>query len=176
MRPLALVPSVALLVLLAVGAAPLVAQEPAVPAAAATLPTITLPPALDRVLRDYERAWRARDAAALAALFAPDGFVLANGHPPARGRAAIQAAYADGGGPLVLRALHYAVDDTVGFIVGTFAPDESRPPQGKFVLALRRSTARGRWLIAADMDNTNHRPPRPQQAPPAGGTPPAGPR
>src|SRR5262245_32960534 len=63
----------------------------------AGLPSIELPPALDRVLRDYERAWQARDPAALATLFAEDGFVLANGSPPVRGRDAIRTAYAHGG-------------------------------------------------------------------------------
>lgn len=57
------------------------------------LPDVTLPPELDRVLRDYERAWRAGDAAALASLFAEDGFALQNSSPPIRGRPAIQAAY-----------------------------------------------------------------------------------
>jgi hypothetical protein len=49
-------------------------QTPAAPSAPP--PSITLPPELDRVLRDYERGWQARDAQALAGLFVPDGFVL----------------------------------------------------------------------------------------------------
>ncbi|MFI4943430.1 MAG: hypothetical protein ACHP85_09210, partial [Burkholderiales bacterium] len=47
--------------------------------------SVTLPPALARVLRDYESAWQKKDARALAALFAEDGFVLAGGTPPVRG-------------------------------------------------------------------------------------------
>src|SRR4030088_310466 len=50
-------------------------------AAAAALPSVTPLVLLDRVLRDYEQAWRALDPAALAMLFAEDGFVLANGRP-----------------------------------------------------------------------------------------------
>ncbi len=50
-------------------------------------PSITLPPSLDRVLREYEAAWRKGDAAGLAALFAEDGFVLQSGRAPARGYA-----------------------------------------------------------------------------------------
>src|SRR5262245_25223202 len=46
------------------------AAEPPLP------PTVTLPAPLARVLTDYEVAWRGKDAAALAALFAEDGFVL----------------------------------------------------------------------------------------------------
>lgn len=48
-----------------------------------TLPTVTLPAELDRVLRDYERSWRARDPKGLASLFTTDGFVLSGGRPPA---------------------------------------------------------------------------------------------
>lgn len=131
-------------------------------AAAAELPSIALPPAMDQVLRDYERAWRARDPAALAILFAEDGFVLANGRPPVRGRDAIRAAYADGGGPLALRALAYATEGSVGYIIGAYGPGAPSGDTGKFVLALRRGSD-GRWLIAADIDNSNKRPGRPSE-------------
>ncbi len=152
------------LVLLLLGSAPAGSQQP-VPVAA--LPTIDLPLALEGVLRDYERAWQARDAAALAALFTEDGFVLANGRPPVRGRAAIRAAYADGGGPLALRALAYTTQDSVGYIIGAYGPGVGGGDTGKFVLALQR-VGDGRWLIAADIDNFNRRP-RPAPGP---GTPP----
>lgn len=78
--------------------------------AAEELPSVELPTALARVLTDYESAWRAKDAAALAALFAEDGFVLSSGVPPVRGRAAIEKHYAGQGGPLSLRALAYATE------------------------------------------------------------------
>lgn len=120
------------------------------------MPSVTLPPDLDRVLRDYERAWRARDAAALAALFTPDGFVMRPGSPPVRGREAIERAYAGSGGPLRLRALAYAADDTVGYIIGAFAGSDQQRDAGKFILPLRRATG-GPWMIAADMDNGNSR-------------------
>jgi len=129
-------------------------------APAAPLPSVTLPPELDRVLRDYERAWQARDAAGLAALFAEDGFVLGNGRPPARGRAAIREAYAGAGGPLSLRAFAYAAQDSVGYIIGAFASAAGSPDGGKFVLALRRPGGQGKWRIAADIDNMNQRPQR----------------
>ena len=133
-------------------AVPLAAQD-----APAPLPSVTLPPALDRVLRDYERAWEGRDPKGLAALFTEDGFVLRPGHPPVRGRAEIERVYAGAGGSLSLRALGYAVDDSAGYIVGAFAGRPGAPDAGKFVLALRRD-ASGKWLIAADMDNGNSRP------------------
>jgi ketosteroid isomerase-like protein len=128
-------------------------------APAGQLPSVTLPPALDRVLRDYERAWRARNADSLAALFAPDGFTLSVNQPMRRGQAAIREGYANSGGPLALRAVAYAAGDTVGYIIGGFSRQSSDPDMGKFVLALRRAPG-GPWRIAADMDNGNG-PPRP---------------
>ena len=123
----------------------------------APLPSVDLPPELARVLRDYERAWQARDAEALAQLFAEDGFVLASGKPPVRGRAEIRKAYAESGGPLALRALAYSTNGSTGYIIGAFARSAGAPDSGKFILALRKN-AKGRWLIAADIDNGNSRP------------------
>lgn len=142
--------------LLLIPPALLPAQLPtAAPAATASaaLPSITLPPALNRVLRDYEAAWRKGDAAALAALFATDGFVLQGGQAPVRGRAAIQRAYAgQGSAPLQLRALAAATADSLGYIIGAYGYGEPRGDVGKFTLTLRRDRG-GRWLIMSDMDN-----------------------
>ena len=143
-------------------------QPPAVAptAAPAALPSVALPPELDRVLRDYERAWRGKDPAALAALFAEDGFVMSDGAPPVRGRAAIRAKYANSGGPLALRALAWATEGKVGYIIGAFGSDAASPDSGKFILALERA-GDGRWQIAADMDNSSRRPQPPRTpAPP----------
>jgi reactive intermediate/imine deaminase len=129
------------------------------------LPSFELPDALTRVLRDYEQAWRAKDPAALAALFTEDGFVLANGKPPVRGREAIREAYKNAGGPLFLRALAYSADGVTGYIIGAYSGQKEGPDEGKFILALRQRPD-GRWMIAADMDNSN-RPP--SQAPQASG-------
>jgi hypothetical protein len=126
----------------------------------AALPSVNLPPELDRVLRDYERAWQAQDADGLAALFAADGYVLSDTRPPVRGRAAIREAYAHAGGPLWLRALAYAQNGAVGWIVGGYRHRSSGPDDGKFVLALRRGNnglSNPPWEIAADIDNSNQR-------------------
>src|SRR2546425_11636060 len=112
-----------------------------------------LPPELNRALRDYERAWRAKDASALADLFAEDGFVLSDGSPPAKGREAIRRAYANAGGPLWLRSVGHATDGDVGYIIGVFGHKQDGAVAGKVILALRRR-AGGPWLIAADMDNS----------------------
>jgi hypothetical protein len=131
------------------------AQTPSPPA---QLPSVTLPPALDRVLRDYERHWKAGNADSLAALFVADGFVLQPGRHPVRGLVGITSAYRSnpGGGQLALRAFAFATADTVGYIIGAFAMSPGEPDAGKFILALRRSPG-GPWKIAADMDNGNRR-------------------
>lgn len=121
------------------------------------LPSVALPPPLARVLTDYEAAWEAKDAAALSRLFAEDGFVLSPGSPPVRGRAAIEEHYQGHGGPLTLRALAFATDGSLGYIIGAYARHEGEPDTGKFTLTLRQD-AEGRWLIVSDMDNGNSRP------------------
>ena len=122
-------------------------------AQSAALPSIALPPDFDRVLRDYEGAWRAGDPAALAALFTDDGFILQPGRPPVRGRSRILSAYeGQGGGPLQLRALAFMVGDSVGVIVGAYGYGDASGDVGKYTLTLRRGPD-GRWLIFSDMDN-----------------------
>jgi ketosteroid isomerase-like protein len=134
------------------------AQAPAkpAPAPADTLPSVTLPPEVDRVLRDYERHWRARDSDSLATLFMSDGFVLQSGKPPVRGRAAIAAAYKGMGGPLFLRAFHWASEGSLGYMLGGYRGAEKMGDEGKFTLTLQREAA-GRWYIVSDMDNYNRR-------------------
>lgn len=134
----------------------LFAAQAAPSAAPAPLPSVTLPPELARVQTDYEAAWRAKDAPGLARLFAEDGFVLSSGAPPVRGRAAIEKAYAGAGGPLVLRALAFATEGRIGYIIGGFARKAGEPDVGKFTLTLRKDPS-GIWLIASDMDNGNER-------------------
>ncbi len=123
------------------------------------LPDAALPAPLDRVLRNYEQAWRGGDARALAALFTEDGFVLQSNQPPVRGRTAIEAAYAgQGGSPLRLRALAYAVEGNTGYIIGAYSYGNNVGDTGKFTLTLKRVDD-GPWLIFSDMDNTSA-PPR----------------
>jgi ketosteroid isomerase-like protein len=151
----------------------LFAQIPARQFTDEVLPSVTLPPELDRVLREYEHAWGIGDGAALAALFADDGFVLQNNAPPVRGRAAIQAAYqGQGGAPLRLRALAYASGTTDGYIIGSYRYGAQSGDVGKFTLTLRRKPGE-RWMIFSDMDNSNVR--RSNMATPPARTPrPAG--
>jgi len=120
---------------------------------------IVLPPAFDRVLRDYEAAWRDGDGARLAALFTEDGFAVQSGSPIRRGRAAIAAGITKPGGALQLSAYSYASSGNVAYIVGGYRYPTSTGPGGRFVLALQGG-ADGRWLIAADLDNNGPRPQR----------------
>lgn len=141
-------------------AIPLGAQARPDTAAATQLPSVELPPDLARVLTDYETEWR-RGGTAVAQLFTEDGFVLSGGLPPIRGRAAIAKHYASvGGGPLLsLRALAYAAEGSVGYIIGGYTTERGQPDIGKFTLTLRKQPD-GRWMIVSDMDNSNRRPQR----------------
>lgn len=119
-------------------------------------PSVTLPPELARVLTDYEVGWKTGDAAALARLFAEDGYVLPAGRTPVKGRAAIQKLYTHPGSPLSLRAIAYSINGDVGYIIGGYGAEREKPDEGKFTLTLRKSKD-GRWLIVSDMDNSNRR-------------------
>jgi ketosteroid isomerase-like protein len=143
--------AVVLLSILALLPAPARGQE----APPARLPSVALPAELDRVLRDYERAWQAGDAAALTALFTDDGFA-ARPTGWARGSDAVRAGYENAGGDLRLRAHAFAAADSVGWIVGSYGYGEEAATvdRGKFVLALRRADD-GPWRIVADLDGGN---------------------
>ena len=119
---------------------------------------ISLPPAFDRVLRDYEAAWRDGDGPRLAALFTEDGFAVQNGSPIRRG-AAIAGGLTKPGGALQLTAYAYSSSGNVGYIVGGYRYPTTVGTGGRFVLALR-SGPDGRWLIAADLDNSGPPPAR----------------
>ena len=124
--------------------------------APASEPSVTLPPELARVLRDYEAAWAAKDPVRLAKLFAEDGYVLPGGSPPVKGRTAIETYYTGHGGPLFLRAIAYATEGKVGYIIGGYTGTAGSPDDGKFTLTLRKGSD-ARWLIMSDMDNSNRR-------------------
>ena len=120
-----------------------------------TQPSIELPAELDRVLRDYERAWSAGEEDVLASLFTEDGYV------PSRagwikGHSAIRQRYEGASGDLRLRAINFSIEGQVGYIIGAYGYGESaeEADRGNFVLALRKAPD-GRWLIVADLDRTN---------------------
>jgi ketosteroid isomerase-like protein len=122
-------------------------------------PAIPLPPAFDRVLRDYEAAWRDGDGTRMAALFTEDGFAVQSGSPIRRGRSAIAGGVTKPGGTLQLTAYAHSSSGDVAYIVGGYRYPTTVGAGGRFVLALR-SGSDGRWLIAADLDNSGPRPER----------------
>lgn len=135
---------------------------------AQTPATVTLPAEIDRVLKDYEKAWIAKDTAALAKLFTADGMALPSGQLPAQGEESIRKAYSPNvGAALNLRPFSFSTSGELAYVVGGWGSATDKPEYGKFVLVLRR--VNGRWLIVADMDNSNM-PRRGPTAPP----PPAG--
>lgn len=119
-----------------------------------TQASVKLPPELDRVLRDYEKHWSAGEADALAALFVEDGLIVRDG-TWIRGRPAIRDAYRDASGPLKLRAIEYAAEGELGYIVGAYGYGDDLPVEdrGLFVLTLRRD-GDGPWRIVSDMDRS----------------------
>jgi ketosteroid isomerase-like protein len=138
-------------------AIPLGAQARPDTATVAQLPSVELPRDLARVLTDYETEWR-RGGGAVAQLFTEDGFVLSGGRPPIKGRAAIAEHYGSGGGgPLSLRAIAYAAEGGVAYIIGGYTTERGAPDIGKFTLTLRKRPD-GRWMIVSDMDSPNRRP------------------
>ena len=119
----------------------------------ATEPDVRLPAEFQRVLQDYEAAWQGHEAHALAQLFAEDGYVMAPGQSPIKGRNEIQRAYANAGGPLSLRAIAFASEGKLAYILGTFTRHKGEPDLGKFTLILRKDAHDG-WVIVSDMDNS----------------------
>lgn len=132
-------------------------QTPQAPPDTPMPAVVSLPPAFDRVLRDYEAAWRDGDGPRLAALFTADGFAMQSSSPIRRGHAAIAAGLTKPGGTLQLTAFAYSSSGNVGYIVGGYRYPTTVGASGRFVLALQNGPD-GRWLIAADLDNSGPRP------------------
>jgi ketosteroid isomerase-like protein len=118
------------------------------------LASVDLPPALARVLSDYEAAWNTPGGADLARLFIDDGIVLPSGGPPLRGIAAIERYFDARREARSLRAIAYAMDEDVAYIIGGYAEHPDGPDTGKFTLTLLRRSG-GRWLIASMMSSPN---------------------
>jgi ketosteroid isomerase-like protein len=116
------------------------------------LPSVSLPAELERVLRDYERHWRDGNAERLVALFTEDGMVARRGGW-IRGQQALRSALQRTSSDLRLRAVAYAVDGRVGFIVGAYGYGDqpANSDRGQFILTLRQRED-GHWLIVADLD------------------------
>ncbi len=109
----------------------------------------------------WDAAFDKGDAAALAAMYAEDAYLLPPGHEMARGRSQIRAFWAG-----AVQQLGDAKLTTVDVQrlgrgaareIGTFSfATKAQPPQpvvGKYVVVWRRIG--GHWLLATDIWNTN---------------------
>lgn len=118
------------------------------------IPAVELPQDLRTLLRDFETNWRARNAAALALLFTPNG-VMQVGRDWKQGPAGIHLALLGRGGRIRFHAQAFGAGATHGYIAGSYAGDGDAPPGdlGRFLLALERTTG-GPWrLSAASLNN-----------------------
>ena len=128
-----------------------------------TLPETGLPPEIDRVIRDWERAMKAGDPSSFTALFTADG-LLGDASGWIRGSGAIRAAAANFNlEDLRVRAHGYSVADTVATVAGSLADLTGNPVRDvanvTFTLRLGGS---GRWLIGSFL--------RENRSPPWGGS------
>ena len=85
---------------------------------------------------------------------------------PGSRRGTIAAHYAGPKPPLALRAIAYAAEGNIAYIIGGYAMERGAPDGGKFVLTLKKGP-KGRWLIFSDMDTGNSAPQRRPAPPPA---------
>lgn len=114
------------------------------------LPDVALPPRWTACCATTKQAWRAGDTDRTAAHSRKMGSSLQSNRPPVEGRAAIKAAYEEspGGGPLQLRALAFAAEETSGYIIGAYGYGKGPGDLEKFTLTLRRVPG-SPWLIVS---------------------------
>ncbi len=124
--------------------------------------------AIAGIIRALDKQWvaaiAARDTAAVANLYTPDGLFMAPGAPAAQGREAIAKAW---GGLFGLKNLSLTFTPTridvasrgdmaadIGAYELTFDTDQGRVEDtGKYVIVWRK--VNGAWKAAADIFNTN---------------------
>ena len=105
------------------------------------------------LLQEYERAYNAGDAQAVANLYTEDGLLLPQG-TPVKGRAAISEYWKTHMGKgLKLVVTECELGRETGWGAGTWKIGESG---GNFLIALRRE--KGHWRLAADTYNEPSKP------------------
>ena len=120
---------------------------------------VAMPSDVERLLREYEAAWRTGDAHALANLFTEDGYVLPPNGPQVEGRVSIEAHFQDVEGVITLEPDRVAIDDEVGSVGGRVRSGANSVETFSFVL---RRDAEGRWRIVSHLRAPRARPaPRP---------------
>ncbi len=120
--------------------------------------------AIGKVRDAYGAAFKAGDAAALAALYTSDASSMTNGQPTAQGTAAIQAAIAGMSGmassqELTITAEKTDVSGDLAYDRGTFKQTmtlktggEPVTQEGRYIVVLKRQ-ADGSWKIAEEINN-----------------------
>lgn len=110
---------------------------------------------VEAVLRAYEAAYNARDAAALARVHAEDGGYYMPSGEPVVGREALERFWSRSQGRgLALELERFEAQGAVAWAVGRWTTGDAAQPtgRGRFVLALRRNSA-GAFEIVVDLNN-----------------------
>ena len=107
--------------------------------------------ALLKVAEEWRAAYNAKDAAAVASLYAPDAYYV-SAHVVAHGRPEIQAYFQrgiDAGGNIdVIRILSSGQSGDLAYWVGTYeATNAGQKVRGRNVVAVRK--VRDKWLMVA---------------------------
>ena len=134
-------------------------------------PAVAEPQAMVEHQKDYanstemwEKAYNARDAAGVAAVYTEDGVVMAPGAETVQGREAIQALIeqdlsANEGNTLHIDSVEHAMSGDLGFARGTYSvtdADGNTVDTGKWVEV--RKKVDGKWYIHRDIWNSDSSP------------------
>jgi ketosteroid isomerase-like protein len=124
-------------------------------------------PVLDKLAREFESAFNAKDAKKIAALYAEDAVVMPPNRPMVKGRAAIaadiQRDWSGGVTNLKLMPFDSAIIGDRGYEAGTSTVSiNGKPMSGKYVVIYKR--VGNDWLIAYDsFSGDQPPPPQPQK-------------
>ena len=108
----------------------------------------------------YNEAFNRGDAAGCAAFFTEDVMLMAPDQPMIRGRKAFEETYRsrieqNTGGTHTNELVDFGVEGDLAYQVGTYAIEDSDPPErGKFVNVLKRQPD-GTWKVAVSIFNSD---------------------
>lgn len=119
---------------------------------------------MKKILEDFDEAYNEAfnrgDAAGCAAFFTEDVVLLPPGEPMIRGRKAFEESYRsrmaqNTGGTHTNALVDYGVEGDMAYQIGTFAIEDSDPPEkGKFVNVLKRQPD-GSWKVSISIFNSD---------------------
>jgi uncharacterized protein (TIGR02246 family) len=120
--------------------------------------------AIDHAIAKFETAANARDAAAIASLYAENATLLPQGSSPVKGRGHIQqywtAFFAAGASDAQIRSVEVSSIGDLAYEIGTFQANMPQPQggtartQGKYVVIWQRQQD-GSIKMLVDIFNTN---------------------